>query len=187
MDGLSGIGANAFPHLSPTETSVERSAPAFAVPDQPKRSATRVEGVAEPAVRPSLLVALQELRMNRPSKAEAGQEGAAPPKAGIFAIAEEDTGRAVIDEIMERGLAEWAHEQWLERIREKARRTALARLGLTEDGVATMNPEMQAQIERLIQEAVDEAVRRAVEKVAGGDEAETTNQAMVLSPIVTGG
>ena len=122
--------------------------------------------------------------MNKPSEDDDADEGGME-RAGIFATREKDGVETVIDEIMEKGFVDWAHEEWLERIREKARQTSMAGMGLTDDDVASMTPDMQEQIERLIKEAVDEAVRRAVEKAAEENE-ETSGQAMVTSPIVTG-
>jgi hypothetical protein len=149
-----------------------------------------VDSPDQPPVRTSLLLALQDVRLNKPATDGSEQEATEDEAetAGIFAKAdEEESQKTVIDEIKEKGLAEWAHEQWLERIREKARQTALADLGLTEDDVAAMAPDMQARIEQMIKEVVEEAVRQAVEKAAGENGEKRSNQAMVVSPIITGG
>jgi hypothetical protein len=189
MDGLSGIGAN--PYLrsqsgtGAMETPAIRSAPAFVAADMPTRANTGLDGTTQPPVRASLLVALQEVRLNKPAAEDKAEEGETEI-AGIFATGEEDEVETVIDEILEKGFVDWAHEEWLERIREEARKTVMAGMGLTEDDVASMTPDMQDQVERLIKEAVDEAVRRAVEKAAEENGEETSGQAMVVSPIVTG-
>lgn len=154
----------------------------------------------EPAARSSMLVALQDVRLNRPAVdtektvgAEDAEDTSDPPEVeGLFATGEDADGERspvddVIDEIKEKGLAEWAHEQWLERIREKARQTALANLGLTEDDLAAMSPDMQARIEAMIKEIVEEAVREATEEAADENGKERAGQAMVVSPIITGG
>jgi hypothetical protein len=188
MDGLSGIGANPYLRSQSgagvTETTAGRSTTAFVAADMPTRANTGLDGTTQPPVRASLLVALQEVRLNKPAEDEA-EEGEIE-SAGIFATGEEDEVETVIDEILEKGFVDWAHEEWLERIREEARKTVMAGMGLTEDDVAAMTPDMQDQVERLIKEAVDEAVRRAVEKAAEENGEKTSGQAMVVSPIVTG-
>jgi DNA-binding protein YbaB len=50
-----------------------------------------------------------------------------------------------------------------------------------------MTPEAQEQVERLIKEAVDDAVRQALDNTAEKKGEERSAEAMVLSPIVTGG
>jgi hypothetical protein len=188
MDGLSGIGANPYQRsqwaTGNTETAAGRTTPAFVASKLPTRASTSLGGTTQLPVDGSLLVALQDVRLNKPAKdeAEEGETGS----AGIFATGEEDDVETVIDEILEKGFVNWAHEEWLERIREEARKTVMAGMGLTEDDVASMTPDMQDQVERLIKEAVDEAVRRAVEKAAEENGEETSGQAMVVSPIVTG-
>lgn len=188
MDGISGIGANPYLRsqsgVGVTETSTGRSAPAFVTSKLPTRASTSLGGTTQSPVEGSLLVALQDVRLNR-SAGDEDEEGETE-SAGIFATEEEDGIETVIDEIMEKGFVDWAHEEWLERIREEARKTVMAGMGFTEEDVAAMTPDMQAQIERLIKEAVDEAVRRAVEKAAKENGEETSGQAMVVSPIVTG-
>ena len=186
MDGLSGIGANPYQRsqwaAGNTETAAGRTAPAFTTSKLPTRASTSLGGTTQSPVDGSLLVALQDVRLNKPAEDEEGET----ESAGIFAIGEEDDVETVIDEIMEKGFVDWAHEEWLERIREEARKTVMAGMGLTEDDVASMTPDMQDQVERLIKEAVDEAVRRAVEKAAEENGEETSSQAMVVSPIITG-
>lgn len=189
MDGLSGIGTN--PYLrgpsgtGVVETPAGRSAPAFVAADMPTRANTSLGGTTQTPVRASLLVALQEMRLNKPTADDEAEEGETE-SAAIFATGEEEGVETVIDEIMEKGFVDWAHEEWLERIREEARKAVMADMGMTEDDVAAMTPDMQAQVERLIKEAVDEAVKRAVEKAAEENGEKTSGQAMVVSPIVTG-
>lgn len=194
MDSLSGIGTTTSgAEISrigrPGSAKESASAGTFGAGAATAKAigSGAVGGGVQSPVRPSLLVALQEVRMNAPEDEETADETKSGA-AGLFATGEpEDETASVIDEIMEKGLAEWAHEQWLERIREKARQTALAGMGMSEEDVAALPPEMQAQVERLIKEAVDEAVRRATEQAAEQNGEERTNQAKVLSPIVTGG
>ncbi len=79
MDGLSGIGTN--PYLrSPSGTAVAetpagRAAPAFVVADMPTRANTSLGGTTQASVRPSLLVALQEMRLNKPTADDEAKEG----------------------------------------------------------------------------------------------------------------
>ncbi|WP_316976259.1 hypothetical protein [Shumkonia mesophila] len=189
MDGLSGIGTNPYLRSQSgagvTETAASRSAPAFVAADMPTRANTSLGGMTQTPVEGSLLVALQDVRLNNPAAEDEAEEGETE-SAGIFATGEEDETETVIDEILEKGFVDWAHEEWLERIREEARKTVMAGMGLTEDDVASMSPDMQDQVERLIKEAVDEAVSRAVEKAAEENGEKTSGQAMVVSPIITG-
>lgn len=136
----------------------------------------------QPAAEPSLLVALQEAGFGRDT-----DEDEDSGRTGLFASEEEDEQSRLIEEILEVGFVDWAHEQWLEKIREKARETALANLGMTEDDLAQMAPEMQEQIERLIEELVEAAINSATEEAAKNKETGQDNDAMVLSPILTGG
>lgn len=152
-----------------------------------------VETDGQPSVRTSLLVALQDVG-GSPSSATGTDDADASATWGNNAALlakkaqEQAASDKIIDEIKEKGLANWAHEEWLKRIREKARQTALASMGLTEDDVAAMSPEMQARVEAMIKEVVEEAVRQATEKASGENgEKQQSNQAKVLSPIITGG
>ncbi|MBL6946878.1 MAG: hypothetical protein ISR47_09585 [Rhodospirillales bacterium] len=137
---------------------------------------------AQPAAEPSLLVAVQEAGFGRRPDDEEG-EG----RTGLFGFEEEDEQSNLIAEILEVGFVDWAHEQWLEKIREKARQTALASLGMTEDDLAKMAPEMSEQIERMIEEMVEAAIRSATEEAAEKKESDQASNAMVLNPIITGG
>lgn len=194
MNGVGNVGASLWsgedrPAKSKTDFSAawtEFSASTDAA-DLP---VSGLDGAGQPPVRSSMLVALQDVRLNKPSAADDQPENTenAAETAGIFATADEEESRkTILAEIKEKGLAEWAHEQWLERIREKARQTALADLGLTGDDVAAMAPDMQARIEQMIKEVVEEAVRQATEKAAGGNGEKRSGQAMVVNPIITGG
>lgn len=189
MGGISGIGANPYQRnqwaTGDTETAAGRASSGFVAPKLPTRASATLGGTTQSPVEGSLLVALQDVRLNNPSNDEA-DEGKTE-SAGIFAIGEESDGDPVIDEIMEKGFVGWAHEEWMERIREEARKTVMADMRLTEDDIASMTPDMQAQVERLIKAAVDEAVQRAVEKATQENGEKTSGQAMVVNPIVTGG
>lgn len=191
MDGVTGIGTSTWLGEGRKNQSKSGFSAAWAEIAAGNDSVANTSGASsQPPVRPSMLVALQDVRLNQPSadEEEEGKAGDVPQAQGIFATADEEAGeRTVIDEIKEKGLAEWAHEQWLERIREKARQTALADLGLTEDDVASMSPEMQARIEEMIKQVVEEAVRQATEKAVGDNGEKQTGEAKVLSPIITGG
>lgn len=191
MDGVTGIGTSPWLGEERKNQSNSGFSAAWAEIAAGSDSAANASGTSsQPPVRPSMLVALQDVRLNQPLADEEteGEADDVPQAQGIFATADEEASeRTIIDEIKEKGLAEWAHEQWLERIREKARQTALADLGLTEDDVAAMSPEMQARIEELIKQVVDEAVRQATEKAAADNGEKQTGEAKVLSPIITGG
>lgn len=194
MDSVGNVGASLWSgedRLAKSKTDFSTAWAEFSAgTDVTDLSASGLDGSGQPPVRSSMLVALQDVRLNKPSAADDQPENTedAAETAGIFATADEEESRkTILDEIKEKGLAEWAHEQWLERIREKARQTALADLGLTEDDVAAMAPDMQARIERMIKEVVEEAVRQATEKATGGNGEKRSDQAMVLNPIITGG
>lgn len=186
MGGISGIGADPYQRSQWATGNTETAATsAFVAPKLPTRASTSLGGTTQLPVDGSLLVALQDVRLNKPSDDEA-DEGKTE-SAGIFAIGEEGDADPVIDEIMEKGFVDWAHEEWMERIREEARKTVMADMRLTEEDIASMSPDMQAQVERLIKAAVDEAVQRAIEKAAGESGEKSSGQAMVVNPIVTGG
>ncbi len=186
MNGIGGIGA---------QSRYERYQQQLQAFNEPIRKASdapssngAAEGIgfgasAQPAAAPSLLVALQEANLVRAENG--GEEDEAP--VGLFARREDDEQSRLIDEILEKGIANWAHEKWIEKIREKARQTALAGMGMTEEDVAALSPEMQEQIERLIEEIVEEAVREATEGTAKKHAETESNGAMVLNPIMTGG
>lgn len=106
---------------------------------------------------------------------------------GLFTTAEETEEDKLLAEILDKGLVEWAHEQWLEKIREKARQSALSEMGLSEDDLAAMTPEMREQIERIIEEKVAEAIRSAIEDATDENGEHQQADAMVVSPILTGG
>lgn len=152
-----------------------------------------VETDGQPSVRTSLLVALQGVGGSLSSATGTDDADASATWGNNAALlAKKAQEQAALDktlkEIKEKGLANWAHEKWLERIREKARLTALASMGLTEDDLAAMSPEMQARVEAMIKEVVEEAIRQATEKANGENgEKQQANQAKVLSPIITGG
>ena len=170
MDGVTGVGASAWLGGTRPSRSASGFSAAWAEVAAGSNSAAAGPGASSQSpVRPSMLAALQNVQLNQPSAddEEEGRDGEVAKAAGIFAVEDDEASeRTVIDEIKEKGLAEWAHEQWLERIREKARQAALADLGLTEDDVAAMPPDRQARIEEMIREVVEEAVRQAVEKAA---------------------
>ena len=184
MDGISGI-TNTYGYdglwSSKQNEKSDQSEAAEASKAGASAATVRVVSGAGPLVSPSLLVAVQETDVVR----EAGDEE--EDSNTLFAQAEETEEDQLIAEILEKGLADWAHEKWLERIREKARQAALAEMGLTEADLANMTPAMQKQIERMIEEKVEEAIRSALDEAAKENGKHQQADAMVVSPIITGG
>ncbi|MCG8510199.1 MAG: hypothetical protein MI741_13305 [Rhodospirillales bacterium] len=185
MDGVIGAGAYSRQEYSrrhmqffpdPARSEVNKNAPAG-------KSEQGIDPAAQakPAAAPSLLVAVQEANLGRASDDE---ESDGP--ARLFAEKEQSEQDQLIEEILDVGFINWAHEQWLEKIREKARQSALASMGLTEDDVANMAPQMQEQIERLIEEIVEAAIRSATGETAENTDSDETNEAAVVNPIITG-
>ncbi len=184
MDGISSVASRydysniwRFTHTEKTEQSTA-GATAQGGASAPSSGLT---SEASPLVSPSLLVAVQESDVVRQS---AGEE---EESDGLFTTAEETEEDKLLAEILDKGLVEWAHEQWLDKIREKARQSALSEMGLSEDDLAAMTPEMRAQIERIIEEKVAEAIRSAIEDAADENGEHQQADAMVVSPILTGG
>lgn len=202
MDTIDGLGSSAWPgnDRSAGSSGSDASGWAAALADALKSSSDSstggADGTTSRSAPTSMLAALQEMRMTQASDIaendKAKEEGKAVDPLGLFTKKDESEAdktdlERTIDEIKEKGIAAWAHEQWLERIREKARQTALSNMGLTEDDLNHMSPELRAQVERIIKEIVDEAVREATEKADQDKDKKPTGQAKVLSPIITGG
>lgn len=200
MESVTRVGSSAWATADRPSRQQTGFADAWAEVSAATTGSSSAATTQDPPARSSMLIALQDVRLNRPvvdTEKKVGEDVAEdtgkPPEAEtLFATGEDAAGERspiddVIEEIKEKGLAEWAHEQWLERIREKARQAALADLGLTEDDLAAMSPDMQARIEAMIKEVVEEAVRQATEKAADENGKERAGQAMVVSPIITGG
>ena len=184
MEGISCVASrHAYDNIwrfSQTEKT-EQSTTATASQGAASASSSGLTSEAMSLVSPSLLVAVQESDVVRQS---AGEE---EESDGLFTTAEETEEDQLIAEILEKGLVEWAHEQWLEKIREEARQSTLSEMGLTEDDLAAMTPEMRAQVERIIEEKVAEAIRSAIEDAAAENGEHRQADAMVVSPIITGG
>ncbi len=184
MDGISGVTGNyGYDGVWPFKQNEKADQSETTEASKAGAAAATVRVVSEPGslVNPSLLVAVQETDVVR----EAGDEE--EESNALFAQAEETEEDQLIAEILEKGLADWAHEKWLERIREKARQAALAEMGLTEADLAAMTPAMQKQIERMIEEKVEEAIRSALDAAAKENGKHQEADAMVVSPIITGG
>lgn len=78
--------------------------------------------------------------------------------------------RAEMDQIREKGLTAWAHEQRVETLKEKLRAQILAGMKLTEKGVSGLSLEERASIEdeiaKLIEQKLKEAIEQSVEDAA---------------------
>ena len=184
MDGISGVASrqaysNIWRYTQSEKTA--QSPIATASQDSGSASASGLVSEAKSPVSPSLLVAVQESDVIRQG---AGEE---EESVGLFTHDEETEEEKLIAEILDKGLVEWAHEQWLEKIREKARQNALSEMGLTEGDLAAMTPEIQAQIERILEQKVEEAIQSAIEDASNKNGEHQQADAMVVSPIVTGG
>ena len=184
MDGISGVtsryGYDSLWRFTQTEKT-EQSSPAMASQTRTTATPPGLAPESESLVSPSLLVAVQETDVVR----ETG--GGEEESNALFTQTEETEEDQLIAEILEKGLVDWAHEKWIERIREKARQAALSEMGLTEKDLASMTPEMQEQIERMIAEKVEEAVRTALDDAAKENGEHRKADAMVVNPILTGG
>lgn len=184
MDGISGVASRYSYDNLWGFSQAEKTAPTAAKTESqagPAAASSRLATEPASLVRPSLLVAVQESDVVRESGDSEEETN------GLFAVAEETEEDRLIAEILEKGLVDWAHEKWLEKIREKARQSALSEMGLTENDLASLSPEMQEQIERMIAEKVDEAIRSALDDAAKENGEHQKADAMVVSPIITGG
>jgi hypothetical protein len=81
-----------------------------------------------------------------------------------------DPMESVRDEIREKGLAVWAHEQKMEALKARLRAQILADMKLDEKAIAAMPSEkrlaVEAEIDKLIAEKLEEAMKAAVEEAA---------------------
>lgn len=75
-----------------------------------------------------------------------------------------------LDQIREKGLSAWAHEQQMEKLKERLRAEVLAGKAMSEQDVAALPAEQQlsveAEIEKMIVQKLQEAMQRAVEEAA---------------------
>ena len=73
----------------------------------------------------------------------------------------------LIDQIMEKGLMRWGQDQRMEELKAKLRAEALQGLGLSEDDLAKLEPELQAAIEDRIAQLIREKLEAALEEQQG--------------------
>jgi hypothetical protein len=185
MTGISGV-PRARSYYESYLRNVQSSAGAFQPTAGGKEARTAISsgtgfGVSsQPVSAPSLLVAVQESNLS-------GAEADGDTPSGLFSVKEKDSQDTLIDEILEKGIVEWAHEKWVEKIREKARAEALSSMGLTEDDLAAMPADMRQRIEKKIEEIVEAAIEAATDKAAEETAEKQSGGGVVLSPIITGG
>lgn len=74
-----------------------------------------------------------------------------------------DGSEAVEDAILDKGLAEWAREQQMERLRKKIEAEIMAELGLSGDDLKKMEPEARTRLMSAIQEEVERRIREAMQ------------------------
>ncbi|MDQ1154580.1 hypothetical protein [Brevundimonas sp. SORGH_AS_0993] len=76
-----------------------------------------------------------------------------------------------LDQIRQKGLGAWAHDQQMEKLRQRLRAEVLSDRHMTEGDVAAMKPESRASIEdeiaKLIDQKLQEAMKAKVEDAAG--------------------
>lgn len=75
--------------------------------------------------------------------------------------------KSLIDQILEKGLMKWGQEQRMEELKAKLRAEALQGLGLTEEDLAKMEPELQASIEDRIEQMIRERLEAALNEKQG--------------------
>ena len=89
-----------------------------------------------------------------------------------------------LQQIREKGLRAWAHDQKMEKLKEKLRDQVLSEKKITEDGLAAMPSAQRAaiegDIEKLIAEKLEEVMKGEVEKAAK----EGKSQAVLLDILV---
>ena len=75
-----------------------------------------------------------------------------------------------LDEIRQKGLSAWAHEQQMEKLKERLRAEILSDRKLTEGDVAAMTPESRTSVEdeiaRLIEQRLQQAMEAEVQNAA---------------------
>lgn len=78
--------------------------------------------------------------------------------------------RSEMDEIRDKGLAQWARDQKMEALKEKIRAEFLSKNKLTEEGVAGLSVEQRSSVEeeiaKLIQQKMEETMQRAMDDAA---------------------
>ncbi|WP_292227327.1 hypothetical protein [Brevundimonas sp.] len=89
-----------------------------------------------------------------------------------------------LQQIREKGLRAWAHDQKMEKLKEKLRDQVLSEKKITEDGLAAMpsaqRSAIEGDIEKLIAEKLEEVMKGEVEKAAK----EGKSQAVLLDILV---
>ena len=75
-----------------------------------------------------------------------------------------------LEQIREKGLSAWAHEQQMEKLKQKIRDQILSERKLSEDDLAAMpavqRESVEAEIQKLIEEKILEALKAAIEEAA---------------------
>ena len=78
--------------------------------------------------------------------------------------------QADLDQIREKGLSAWAHDQQMEKLRQKLRDQILSDKKLNEEALAAMpdaqRDSVEAEIQKLIEEMLQQAMKTAVEEAA---------------------
>lgn len=78
--------------------------------------------------------------------------------------------RSEMDEIREKGLAEWAREQKMEALKEKIRAQILSENRMTEQGIAGLSNEQRSSVEeeiaKLVQQKMEEAMQQQMQDAA---------------------
>ncbi|PHZ83967.1 hypothetical protein [Paremcibacter congregatus] len=87
--------------------------------------------------------------------------------------AEKDAQNKLVDEIMTKGIREWAQEKYREKIEAEVRAQVLSSMGLTEDDYASLEAEVQKRISDIIEQKVKERLEEEMSEQAARSAAET--------------
>ncbi|MFN3878261.1 MAG: hypothetical protein ACK4MH_07780 [Brevundimonas sp.] len=86
-----------------------------------------------------------------------------------------------LDQIREKGLSAWAHDQQMEKLKEKLRAQVLSDKKLSEDDLAAMPTEQRSSVETEIQKMIEDMIREAMKTAMEEAATKGKTQAVLLN------